>query len=104
MELNTNSAEIFIGYRDFIGIMDIQSIEDYLKENRVQDIYLLTQQPLSERVQSYLNEHLKERVTVIVTSSFRKTAENIKQQNKGKQAIVIDLEEFGRRGFARCRC
>ena len=104
MKLNANSAEIFIGYRDFIGILDIQSIEDYLKENRVQDIYLLTQQPLSERVQSYLNEHLKERVTVIVTSSSRKTAENIKQQNKGKQAIVIDLEEFGRRGFARCRC
>ena len=92
--------DIFIGYRDVIGILDIQGIEDYLKQGGAPEIYLLTRNPLSERVQSYLKEHLKEpQVTVIVTNSFRKTAAEIKQKNKGKGVRIEDLDEFGRRRF-----
>ncbi|MCD6237919.1 MAG: hypothetical protein DRP50_09010 [Thermotoga sp.] len=98
--------EIFIGFRSEIGIVDLQGIEEYISQRKVENIYLLAYKDLNEKVRDYLEKKIKpkQEVEFILTDSFQKEIKKIKVSHKGKRIRVQDMEEFGQRAMSRDVC
>ncbi len=95
--------EIFIGFRNEIGIIDLRGIEEYIEEARVKTVYLICRKDLNPPVESYLYWRIRPyyNIEVIVTDNFKKIIHSLKEKHKGEQIKVIDLDNFGERVLRR---
>jgi len=97
-----HTEEIFIGFRNEIGITDLRGLERYLKKERFKNVYILCRKKLTDPVEAYLYWHIEplQGVKIIVTNDFRKAIIGIKNKYKGKKIKVQDLNDFSTRALA----
>jgi len=94
--------EVFIGFSNRIGILDLQGLEEYVGEGDVERIYLVVREPLNERVRAYLESRpeLAERVEIVLSDDVRGEVRRLKRENKGFKVRVQDMREFGKRAMS----
>ena len=95
--------EVFIGYIDRIGILDLQGVEEYLREERVREVYLVVRMVPNERVLSYLEgrPELRDKVRIVRSDDLKGEVKRIKKENAQFRVRVQDMREFGKRAMSR---
>ncbi|HID56996.1 TPA: hypothetical protein EYP37_10745 [Candidatus Poribacteria bacterium] len=98
--------EIFVGFADEIGILDLQGVEEYLRSEEVRKVYLVARNPLGERVLEYLKARplLRERIEFRQTDGIRGELKRIKRANSRYRVRTYDLREFGKRAMSLDPC
>ncbi len=98
--------EIFVGFADEIGILDLQGIEEYLQDENVRKVYLVARKPLGERVLEYLKTRpvLQGKIEFRQANGIRGEVRRIKKTNSRYRIRVYDLREFGKRAMSLDPC
>jgi len=92
---------IFLGYRRAIGIMDVQGIVNYMKNNEpFEKVILVSGADLTEPVKKYIEKYLKPLVPVevIVEKNYVKKAREM--DHFGDNVWAVNLNEFGDRAMS----
>ena len=96
-------GDIFVGYRKAIGIMDIEGIISYIKnEESLKKIYLISEIPVAHAVKKYIEKNLLPLVPVetIVSDDFDKEVNRIKVMHAGEDVWAENLNDFGDRAMS----
>ena len=96
-------GDVFVGYRRAIGIMDIEGIVSYIKnEEPLKKIYLISELPVNPVVKKYIEKNLSSLVTfeLIVAKDFSKEIERIKELYNQEDVWVENLNDFGDRAMS----
>ncbi|MCD6507992.1 hypothetical protein J7M22_15400 [Candidatus Poribacteria bacterium] len=99
--------EIFVGFADEIGILDLQGVEEYTQNENVKKVYLIARKPLGERVLEYLKTRsaLKGKIEFKRADRLRDEVRKIKRMNSQHYKVkVYDLREFGKRAMSLDPC
>ena len=104
-KLKNVDEDILIGFINEVGKLDIDGIEEYLKDHRENKVILLARKELNEKVRPMF-EALKKKhnVEFRLTKSFKKEIKKIKEEYKDKKIKVQDLLEFGKRNLSKDVC
>ncbi|MBO8161919.1 MAG: hypothetical protein H0Z24_09855 [Thermosipho sp. (in: Bacteria)] len=99
-------SEIFIGYKRFLGIIDIKNIYEYLKVHTPEKIIIVISKNPSKTVEDFYNEIIKPimEIDFVYHPLPYKKAKEIKKQFKKKKVKLQDLEDFGLRNLYRDFC
>ncbi len=97
--------DILVGFINEVGKLDIDGVEEYLKDHKGNKVILLARKELNDKVKP-LFDALKEKYDVEFkqTVSFRKEIKKIKQEYPDKKVKSQDLLEFGKRNLSKDVC
>ena len=96
-------GDVFVGYRRTIGIMDIQGVLSYIKEEEsLKQIYLIAEFPVTNAVKRYIAKNLlaKIPVEIIISKDFDEEIDKIKKLHDGEDVWVENLNDFGSRAMS----
>ncbi len=96
-------GDVFVGYRKAIGIMDIEGIVSYIKnEEPLKKVYLISEFPVNSIVKKFIEKNLSSLVPfeLIVAKDFDKEIERIKELHNQEDVWVENLNNFGDRAMS----
>jgi hypothetical protein len=100
-----NDEDIFVGFINEVGKLDLEGILEYLKENEKNKVILIARKDLNDKVRPDFDK-IKEKYDIEFRKavSFRKEIKKIKEEYKDKKIRVQDLLEFGKRNLSKDVC
>ena len=91
--------EIFIGFSNGFGKVDVESLKEYVETHDVEKIYIFVRKEPLEKIKKECIEAVKVDIEFNVTLNPVKEAKRLKKSLKGKKVVVQDLEDFGKRAL-----
>ncbi len=104
-KIKITEEDIFVGYINEVGKLDLDGAEEYLKDHKENKVILIARKDLNDKVRP-LFESLRKKYDVEfrVANSFKKEIKKIKEEFKDKKIKTQDLMEFGKRNLSKDVC
>ena len=100
-----NDEDIFVGFINELGKLDLEGVLEYLKENEKNKVILIARKDLNDRVKpDFEKMQAKYDIGFRKSASFRKEIKKIKEEYKDKKIKIQDLLEFGKRNLSKDVC
>ncbi len=91
--------KIIVSFTQKLGMVCINSLEEYIKKNKIIKCYIVTALSPHPNVINYVKNI--DLVEIIISSDFKKEIKKVKKLYKDSTIEIINLEDFGERNVMR---